>query len=589
MKKRTQIPEKYKWDLTSVIKDDAEIEQIFKIMEKMTTILPKYKDKLNNPDILYERLTKYEKEFIQINKLAYFLSNMKNTDASNVKILEYIQKFINLETKLDQANAFFVPQLYKLEDNYLKSLLLDKRFKDYDNMIRDIIKLKPHKIDEKTNEILSKMGSFLGDNENIHSILRDAEIRYEDIVDSKGKIHKLDTANYSSFLHSKDPQLRKNAFNSMMQAYGNLNKTLTELYLKDIELDKFSCSISNYNSVLERELIENDVPRAVFDNIVKYTNENIPLLQEFLKTQARISKNKNFSYYDLFEERSNKTKYTIEQAQEIMLEALSPLGNEYIGLVKKKLNDKSIDYLPNENKYTGAYNSHCYGAKIVILMNFKDNYNSLSTLVHEMGHCINAEYFLMAQPQQKADITIFAAEIASTVNEILLSQYLLKNATKREKIYYLQQFLDNVRSTIYRQTLFTEFELFAHQKIENEENITYKDLNECYTKLNKKYYGNSCKIPKSMQYEWSLVPHFYSAYYVYTYATGMVTAITLATRILNEPDFYKKYIYFLKNGTNKPSIDVLKEIGIDLTQEEPYKIAFDYIKRQLNDYKSLCK
>ncbi len=589
MKKRTQIPEEYKWDLTSVIKDDAEIIETFKTMEKMTTILPKYKDKLNNPDILYERLTKYEKEFIQINKLAYFLSNMKNTDASNVKILEYIQKFINLETKLDQANSFFTPQLYELDDAYLNSLLTDKRFKDYDNMIKDIIKLKPHKIDEKTNEILSKMGSFLGDNETIHSILRDSEIKYDDITDSKGKIHKLDTANYSSFLHSKDPLLRKNAFNSMMQAYGNLNKTLTELYLKDIELDKFSCSISNYNSVLERELIENDVPKSVFDNIIKYTNENIPLLQDFVKTQAKISNNKNFSYYDLFEERSNKTKYTIEQAQKIMLDALSPLGNEYIDLVKKKLNDKSIDYLPNENKYTGAYNSHCYGAKTVILMNFIDDYDSLSTLVHEMGHCINAEYFLMAQPHQKADITIFAAEIASTVNETLLSQYLLKNTTKREKIYYLQQFLDNVRGIIYRQTLFTEFELFAHQKIENEENITYKDLNECYTNLNKKYYGNSCKIPKSMQYEWSLVPHFYSAYYVYTYATGLVTAITLATKILNEPDFYKKYIYFLKNGTNKPSIEVLKEIGVDLTQEEPYKIAFDYIKRQLDEYKSLCK
>ncbi|MBE5741475.1 MAG: oligoendopeptidase F [Clostridiales bacterium] len=589
MKNRAQIDEKFKWDLSSYITDENDIENTFQIMENLIKILPKYSGKLNNADILHERLTKYEKDFNKVYKLAHFISHSLNVDASDTKILKLSQRFDNLYTKINQANAYFSPQLHDLDDQYLESLLHDKRFDDYDNMIKDIIKLKPHKLDEKTNLLLSKMGNFLGNNSNIHGILTDSEMKYEDAIDSQGKRHKLDNASATVFLRSKDKMLRKTAFENRLKAYGELNKTFTELYLKDIELDKFTCSITNYDSTLEKVLLSEDVPHAVFDRIIENVNKNIPLLQDYIKFQRKIKGDKKFAYYDLFEDSKNNKKISIEDAQDILLKALSPIGEEYVSKVRNKFRDKSIDYMPNQNKNSGAYCSHCYNANTLILMNFNHDYGSVSTLAHEMGHCINAEYFNQAQPIEKADISIFAAEMASTVNEILLNLYMQKNASNEEKKYYIHHFLEDVRSTIYRQTLFSEFELYAHECIDKEIPINYEDLNNKYFELNKKYYGNACILPDCLKYEWERIPHFYNAYYVYSYATGLVTAITLAYRILHEKDFSKKYIEFLSNGVARPAVDVLKDIGIDLTTDEPYKTAFKFISSQLDEYKSLCK
>ncbi len=589
MKKRNQISKEYKWDLSSYIKNDEEIDQIFKRMENLTDILPKYKGKLQNSNILYERLEKYKDDFISMAKLSHFISHNLNVDSSDTKMLMLEQKFNNLYTRLSEANSYFVPQLYELPEKYLKSLLQDKRFSDYDNLIKEIIKLKPHKIDEKTNELLSKMSNFLGNNENIHSILVDSEIKFDDALDKTGKSKKVDNSTYPKYLRGNDDILRKNAFNSRMTAFSRLNKTFSELYLKDIEYDKFLSKLTNYSNLLESVLLEDDIPKEVFNNIIKFTEKYIPLLQDYCKTRAKISRNKNFAYYDLFEDSKNNSKISLDQAKEMIANALKPLGEEYLEHLNRKLNDNSIDYFPNENKNSGAYCSHCYGANTVVLTNYIYNYNSVSTLCHELGHCINAEYFLNAQPYEKANISIFAAEIASTTNEILLNQYMLNNSKKRDKSYYLHHFLDEVRSTIFRQIIFTEFELYAHQKIENNEPITYADLNNYYLDLNKKFYGKSLIIPDNLQYEWMCVPHFYSPYYVFTYATGLVTAIAIVDKILSDNKFYQSYINFLKNGTNKPAIEVLKEIDIDLTTEKPYEIAFNFIKKQLELYKSLNK
>ena len=589
MRKRKEISEEYKWDLSSYIKNDEDIDQIFKKIENLTEILPKYKGKLQNSNILYERLEKFKEDFISIAKLAHFISHNLNVDSSDTKMLMLEQRFNNLYTRLSEANSYFAPQLYELPEKYLKSLLQDKRFSDYDNLIKEIIKLKPHKIDEKTNELLSKMSNFLGNNENIHSILVDSEIKFDDALDGTGKLKKVDNSTYPKCLRGNDGVLRKNAFDSRMTAFSRLNKTFSELYLKDIEYDKFLSKLTNYSNLLESVLLEDDIPKAVFDNIIKFTEKYIPLLQDYCKTRAKISKNKKFAYYDLFEDSKNNSKISLDQAKEMIINALKPLGEEYLEYLNRKLNDNSIDYFPNENKNSGAYCSHCYGAKTVVLTNYIYNYNSVSTLCHELGHCINAEYFLNAQPYEKANISIFAAEIASTTNEILLNQYMLDSAKKKDKSYYLHHFLDDVRSTIFRQIIFTEFELYAHQKIENNEPITYEDLNNYYLDLNKKFYGKSLIIPDKLQYEWMCVPHFYSPFYVFTYATGLVTAIAIADKILSDNEFYKSYINFLKNGTNRPAIDVLKEIGIDLTSDQPYEIAFNFIKKQLELYKSLNK
>lgn len=587
MKTRDQIEEQYKWDLSSYISNQNQIEETFKIMENLIKILPTYSGKLSNKDILYELLTKYESDNIKIYKLAHFISHSLNVDSSDVKMLELSQKFDILYSKINEANAYFMPQMYELSDEYLNSLLADIRFKDFDNSIKDIIKLKPHKLDEKTNELLAKMSSFLGNNSNIHSILTDSEITYEDAVDSQGNKHKVDNASAMIYLRSSDKELRKTTFTSRLNTFKQFNKTFAELYLKDIELDKFTCKLKNYNSVLEEVLLSEDVPLSVFENNIKNVTKNINLLQDYISTYKKVKNDANFAYYDLFEDEKNNETISLEQAHKLILEAVAPIGEEYVNKVKYKLTDKSIDYMPNQNKNSGAYCSNCYDAKTLILTNYQNDYNSVSTLIHEMGHCINAEYFNSAQPREKAEISIFAAEIASTTNEILLNLYMQKHSKTQDKIYYINSLLDNIRSTIFRQTLFTEFELFAHECIDKEIPITYENLNKKYYELNQKYYGNSCILPECLQYEWERIPHFYNAYYVYSYSTGMIAAIAIAYKLLHEKDFNKKYIEFLKNGTNKPAVEMLKNIGIDLTTDDAFITAFEFIKEQLAEYKNL--
>jgi len=589
MKLRNQIEDKYKWDLSSYISNEKETEETFKIMENLIKIFPSYNGKLNDKEILLERFTKFEKDEIKIYKLAHYISHSLNVDSSNTTMLALSQRFDNLYSKLNQANSFLMPQLYELSDDFLNSLLADERFKDYDNTIKDIIKFKPHKLDEKTNTLLSKMGTFLGNNSNLHSILTDSEMYFEDAIDSAGKKHKVDNATAPTYLRSKDKTLRKTTFLSRMRAFEKLNKTFAELYLKDIELDKFNYKLKNYNSLLEEVLLSEDVPQIVFDNNIKNVNKFIPLLQEYVSFQKKLSKDKNFAYYDLFEDSKTNQKISLEKAHELVLNAIKPIGEEYVEFVKNKLTDKSIDYMPNKNKNSGAYCSNCYDAKTLILMNYNYDFNSVSTLIHEMGHCINAEYFNSAQPREKAEISIFAAEIASTTNEILLNIEMQKNATKKDKSYYIRTLLDNIRSTIFRQTLFCEFELFVHQAVDKEIPMTYEDLNKKYFELNKKYYGKSCYLPQELKYEWERIPHFYNAYYVYSYSTGMITLITIAYKLLHEKDFYKKYIKFLKNGTDKPAVEILKEIGIDLTSDQPFETAFKFMQEQLNEYKNLNK
>lgn len=589
MQQRNEIDEKFKWDLSSYIENDNEIEEIFKIMEKLIKIYPTYSGKLGNKEILHEALTKYEADEIKVYKLAHFISHSLNVDSADTKMLALSQKFDNLYTKMSESNAFFMPQMLELSDDYLSSLLTDERFKNFENTIKNVIKQKPHKVDEKTATLLSKMGNFLGNNSNLHSILTDSEMYFDDATDSTGKTYKVDNASAPILLRSNDKMLRKTTFESRMKAFEKLNKTFAELYLKDIELDKFNYKLRNYNSLLEEVLLSEDVPMSVFENNIKNVNKFIPILQDYISYQNKLSKNPDFAYYDLFEDSKNDEKISLNDAHNLLLSAVTPIGEEYVNLVKKKLNDKSIDYLPNVNKNSGAYCSNCYDAKTLILMNYNNDFNSVSTLTHEMGHCINAEYFNSAQPREKAEISIFAAEIASTTNEILLNLKMQENATKEDKSYYIRTLLDDIRSTIFRQTLFCEFELYAHEQIDKEIPVTYEDLNKKYFELNEKYYGNSCVLPSSLQYEWERIPHFYNAYYVYSYSTGLITAITIAYKLLHEKDFNKKYIEFLKNGTNKPAVEILKEIGIDLTSDEPFETAFKFMQEQLDIYKSITK
>lgn len=587
MKLRKQISEEYKWDI-GLFKTEQEIEQVFSDIEYLIQELPKFNGKFDNKDKFFEYHTKFKKQNQNIEHLAFYISNMLNVDNSNVEMLKLNQRFEIAYSKLMKATSFVAPQISALSDEYLSSLLTDIRSKNLDNMIKQTIKEKAHKLDETTSKIISEINNSFCNSNDVFHVFTNSEMPFEDAKDSKGKKYPMNDATYSKYIASSDRTLRESAYNSMMNAYGKFNKTFSELFIKDMKADNDFSKLRKYNNLLEHCLNDEEIPEIVFQNNIKYVNKNINILQEYIKQLAKTTKIENFAYYDLFLDKKINGKVSLIKGKEIMLSALMPLGTEYVNLVKNKLEDKSIDYLPNQNKRSGAYCSDTYGAKTLILMNWNDDFNSLSTQCHEMGHCINAEYYNLAQPEEKAGITIFAAEIASTVNEILLNQHMLKHSkTNKEKQYYLKEFLNDVRTTIFRQTLFSEFELYAHSAVENETPLAYTDLNKKYYELNKKYYGKSCVLPKNLQYEWSRIPHFYHPYYVYCYSTGLITAINIASNILNDSSYVNSYIKFLKNGTSQPPVQILKEIGIDLIDGSAFEKAFKFIQKQLDIYKSL--
>ena len=587
MQLRKDIPEKYKWDI-GIFKTNKEIEDTLALIENLTNKAKNYYGKFNNPDVFFDYFYLDIDKTIKINQLYHYVGNMQSIDGADIEIKKLIQRIEILIAKNEQAYSFVEPQMSKLSTKYLKSLLLDPRSKDIENIIKTLIISKKHAVDEKTSKVVADLTMSFNDSSSLFDILSDMEIPFEDATDENGKKYPVKEPTYKQYISSKDRKLRETAFNSIMNGYGKFNQTLGSLYIKDIKSDNAFVKLHKFKTHLEKKLFDY-VPEKVFRNNIKFVTENIPLLQEFVSTTAKESGIENFAYYDLFMDEKVSGDITIEQGQKIMLSALAPLGENYINRVKQKLTDKSIDYLPNKDKTSGAYCSNCYNAKTLILMNWVNDFDSISTLAHEMGHCINAEYFNEFQPLYKAEIPIFAAEIASTVNEILLNQYMLKTCKENEKSYYLKEFLNQVRSTIFRQTLFTEFELYAHESIESEIPITHEELNNKYYELNQKYYGSSCILPENLKYEWSRIPHFYRPYYVFSYSTGLLTAITIAQKLLTEKDFAPKYIYFLKNGSNKKPVEILKEIGIDLTTEKPYKSAFNFIKKQYEIYKSLCK
>jgi len=585
MQTRNEIQEKYKWNIDS-FKSQDEIENALKTIEKLTADAPKYYGKFKNPDMFFSYFFDNIEQNILIQKLYHYVSNMQSINGTDIEIKKLIQRIEVLAVKNEQAYSYVDPQLSKLSIKYLKSLLLDPRSKDIDNTIKSLIISKKHSIDEKTSKVVADLSMSFSDSSSLFDILSDLEIPFDDAQDSTGKTYQVKEPTYRQYITSNDRKLRETAFNSIMNGYGKFNQTMGNLYIKDIQSNNAFVKLYKFKTKLESKLFDY-VPEKVFRNNIKFVNENIILLQDFVSELNKNSKLENFAYYDLFEDEKVTGDINIEQGQQIMLSALTPLGEDYINRVKQKLNDKSIDYMPCKDKTSGAYCSSTYGAKTLILMNWANDFDSVSTLSHEMGHCINAEYFNEFQPVQKAEIPIFSAEIASTVNEILLNQYMLNNCNNEQKAYYLKAFLNQVRSTIFRQTLFTEFELFAHECVEQEIPVTHEELNKKYYELNQKYYGNSCVLPENLKYEWSRIPHFYRAYYVFTYSTGLLTAISIAQKLLTDETFKGKYIHFLKNGTNKKPVEILKEIGIDLTTDKPYKDAFNFIKQQLDKYKSL--
>lgn len=581
---RKNAPENLKWKLTDIYKTHDDFDRDLEKVKEYLPIFEKFKEKLNDPEILL----KYFKTTEAMGKINHRLNcyGMLNhdVDLNNDLYIEDDQKLTMISSKISKNTAFVEPELASLGDEYFENILKDERFKNYDLRIKNILNERKHILSKEQEEALSVMYSFSNGFDDVMSTLTENDFRYKPVV-VNGKKEELTESTYSKFIDDKDRKVRTQAYNNLYEVYRQFSKTLAINYINFVKLVNCDLRLRKYNSTFEMLQDSKKIPQALFDNLLKNVNKHLNLEQKYFKLLKNATKIKDFGFQDVYQSLANSLnkKYTIDEQKKIVLEALAPLGEQYQTLLKTAYENNWIDFCTNINKRSGGYMLGVYGVHPFILLNNTNDYDSLSTMAHELGHAMHTYYSDKNQPYTKHKYSTFIAEIASTVNEILLNKYMITNAkTDEEKLFYLDNYLQQFKSTVFRQTMFAEFEDFAHNKIANDEILSEKILTEKYTDLLKKHFADTVNIDENITHEWQRIPHFYSPYYVYNYATSFISAVYIANSILeNKHNMLDNYMEMLKSGGNDYPTNILAKAGVDLTKDETFNFAFNDMKNSM--------
>lgn len=586
--KRSVVPAKYKWDLSAYAKNDDEFLKRVKSLKKYIEMFSAFEGKLSDEKTLLKALNLSSEYSKEVSLLGNYASRRLDENLADSKAKENMNLLSKICSEVSIASSFFSPEVSSFSDEKLEALIKNRRFSAHKLYFKDILRNRPHILPKNEEKLLSGMGEFLGGFSENHDNFSDADLKFNDIIDEKGKSHKFTQDKYSFFMHSKDRVLRANAFAEQNGAYGRYINFLANNYLSDVKADCYFAKIHHHNSALEAAVFAEEASIEVYKNLIESVHKNLPTLHAYFESKRKILGYNDFYIYDQFAPVSKvkEQKYTYDDAIKIIKKAVAPLGKEYVSLIEKAKKEKWIDVMPNDGKAGGAYSASAYGANPVVLMNFTGDYNSVSTLAHELGHALHSYYSENNQIFEECDYVIFVAEVASTVNEMLLRLMMLKNAaSKAEKKDIIDGIFTDVKSTIFRQTMFAEFEEWVHEEYEKGHPLSKDKLCSKYYELNKLYFGKKVKLTKETQYEWARIPHFYRSFYVYKYATGLICALNIVSRILNgEEGAVEKYINFLKSGCTSDPITLLKNAGCDLEKQSTFDEVFDFLKDLLKEF-----
>lgn len=583
-----------KWNLKDIFKSKEEFENTKISFIKDLDKIESYrgivcKSALN----LYECYKNIEEALIKFEKLYSYGMFTYHLDMANQDAIKLFKEVENLSNLYSKKTAFLTPEITNYDENIIKKYLEEeKKLEPYKRDILDILEEKKHTLSKEKEELLSNYYNILSSSENTFDILTNAEFKFGNIIDENGDEVELTDSNYTLYLKSKNSNVRKQAFNKMYKKYSEFINTITELYITNVKEFSITSKIRNYESSLDRAVKHDDASIKVYTSLMNAIDKDINKNYEFLKLKKKLLSIDKMHMYDLyvnpFEE--DKDEITFDEAKKQVIDSLSVLGDEYKNLLETAFENNWIDYEPGENKRGGAYSSGVYGVHPFVLMSFVNSKRDVSTIAHELGHSIHSYYSNTNQNIINANYTILVAEVASTVNELLLAHYQIENEKdKSKKKEILYELIEMIRATFFRQSMFAEFEKIIHEKIENDEFLSSEDLNSIYYNLNKKYFGDDVEIDDEIKYEWARIPHFYSDFYVYKYATGISSAICIVKNILEKGKPYiEKYMEMLKMGCSKKSIELLKMVDVDLESEETYKNAIDFYSEKVNELKKLC-
>lgn len=586
--KRNEVQEKYKWKIEDIFSSDEEWEKSFAEAENSIDF-SYYAGKLDDRDTLLDFLNKDTELSIRLEKLGIYAHMRHDEDTSVSKYSAYYAKIGSIYAKYATAIAFFEPEMAKLEESYLKSLVEDKRFSDYDYILKKIIKRKKHTVSEKEERLIGMAGEIFDNFIETFGCIDNIDLPLPEI-EWDGKKTKISHGLYGIILHSDNREKRKEVYEKYYGAYISLINTITAVYTGNVKKDVYLSRVYKYDSCLELALLAEDVDRSVYDNLLKAVDGNLPLMHRYIKDRKKILGYDKLYFYDIYAPLVSgaELKLSYDEAYEYVIKGLAPLGKEYQALLKKGHDERWIDVEETENKRNGAYSTFCPGVHPYVLLNYQPTTSEIFTIAHEMGHSLHS-YFSSKQPFAKSNYTIFVAEVASTVNEVLLLKHMLKEAKDENlKKYLLNYYLDSIRATLHRQTMFAEFEYGAHSMAENGEPLTRDNLCSLYAEIGKKYYGNEIVHDDNISCEWARIPHFYRSFYVYKYATGIISAINIANRILTEGESaVKDYFKFLSGGSSTDPVSLLKLAGVDLTTQKPFEFAMDEFDKTLTQFEKL--
>lgn len=592
---RNDIDIKYRWNLEEMYSNDKLWEKDIDTAEKLTQEFLKRKGSvMKSSSSLLASLRAMEEIDILLEK-AFVYARMRmdedNRDSKRQKNLDIITSTL---AKLGSDLSFFIPEILEASEAKIREFMSKEQGLDqYSHMLETLLRNQSHVLSEEEENILASLSQVNSAPHAIFNMLNNADMKFGEIVDEKGNSVELTHGNYITMMQSHNRDVRKNAFEKIYQTYEKLINTISSTYAYSVKNDVVRSQIRKYPSARNASLYPDNIPESVYDNLVKVVNDNLTNLHRYMSLRKKVLGIENQHMWDVYVPLVElpENEYPFEDGVDIVLKALSPLGNDYCNALKNGIDSRWIDVYETPGKTSGAYSFGSYNSMPYSLMNYTDTLNDVFTLIHEMGHSMHSYYTRKTQPYTYGDHSIFTAEVASTVNESLLIKYLLENEKDIEVRKYLINFyLEQFRATLFRQTMFAEFEHMCHDYVENNGSLTPSWLNEEYEKLNQKYYGNSIEKDDYIKYEWARIPHFYRAYYVYQYATGFSAATSLSKRILEGGEKERDdYLKFLSLGSSKYPVDLLKIAGVDMTSTKPVSEAMQTFNTLLDELERLYK
>lgn len=591
--KRSEVQPENSWQLEDLFPSQKDWDAAFEELKQLKNKAAEFEGKLSTPDNVKAVFALEDDLSLRIERLYVYAHLSHDQDTTNPTYQALVQKAKKLSVEVSEALSFITPEILALPEEQLDSYISNPQLADYKFTLQEIKREKAHVLSKTEEALLAQVGNLSQAPQQIFGMINNADMKFPKIKDEHGKEVELTHGSYIQFLENPNREVRERAFKAVYETYGKQKNTIAATLSANINKNMFYSRVRKYPSVLEMSLYGDNIPKEVYTNLIDTIHESLPLLHRYLQLRKKLLGVDELHMYDLFAPLVEEYKWDIsyEEAKDMLLEGLKPLGENYLNVLREGLDNRWIDVYENEGKRTGAYSWGAYGTHPYVLLNHKNNLNSMFTLAHEMGHALHSYFSDENLKYRDAQYTIFLAEVASTTNEALLMDYLLKKSTDpKQKLYLLTYYADQFRTTVFRQTMFAEFEKLIHERAESGESLTPQELSKIYYDLNVKYHGKEMAVDQDIEMEWARIPHFYTSFYVYKYATGFSAATSFSKQILEEGQpAVDRYLGFLKSGGSDYSINILKKAGVDMSSPEPIREAMSVFGELVEQMENLTK